>query len=59
MDTSDLENMKRLVKEYEQDPEHKITEEHIKARQACVMKYGQATVLRKIKQVYKELYNWE
>ena len=31
MDTSDLENMKRLVKEYEQDPEHKITEEHIKA----------------------------
>lgn len=52
-----LDQLKRLIVAYEQDPKHQITEEHCRIRQNCVTKYGVEAVREHIKDIYQELHN--
>lgn len=47
--------LKREVRAYELDPNHTITQAHVKLRQECVVAFGGETVREVIKQVYQEL----
>lgn len=52
-----LDQLKRLIVAYEQDPKHLITEEHCRVRQTCVTKYGVEVVKEHIRTIYQELHN--
>ena len=53
--TTMMRRLRELVLQYEHDPKHTITQEHILHRRACVLEYGGEVVAAFLRTVYAEI----
>lgn len=51
----ELERLRKTILAYEKDPNHTITQSHIKLRMECVVKFGQQAVRDIVSSVCQEL----
>ena len=55
LDLTLIRKLRVLIMEYEDDPNHTITQEHVKVRNQCCLFYGFEFVREAIKEIYYEI----